>query len=1012
MTSDQDLKLRGKHPGPDEVRAAVTGILAAVAATRELDQANEATTRVGLVDKLLDAMGWPFGEIKREQPSGTGLFLDYELRVRGEPWMVVEAKRTERTFRLARPTASGRATPLRSLQSLLTSGGQPLREVLNQAAGYCNDRGIPLAAVTNGTQWVFFRGLSARHRQWMDGVAIAFDRADLVEASGEFFGCLSRSCAGTPYLPDLLDRVTHVDPPAAHVPRDHIELRRPTIDPHTAAVLGSVCDYLLADIYGSNRQAMLKQCYIEPGVKGEFERSIERLLRDTANPITLLDSQRDDGPKRAADDRKGEESNLLDGDSRDFVEHVTLLDRTTEIQNPVVVVGHVGAGKTTFLHRSLSHFEPNKGAKGNNEAFYALVDLEGHGEGGAVEANQEEQKVAEDILRGLKYSAQEAVRSRKAGRSDAGETNLERLLERTDPYSLATLQSLFGGRLKNDRKLGEKVWAKDPGAWDRKEYEILSEAKKDAVDLLVRFVKHLREHFHRADKRRYPVLIVLDNLDQATDDYQRCIYGLARQLARRTHAIIVVCLREDTYNSGLGPNGFLASSNLQFVFHVKAPPLDHVVRQRAKFGKQAVESGKLPTALAVESDALIGVCDLLGDVFLTPKSEAIELASSVSGHNIREALGIVRSVVAGRPSIAGEAKSSAAFALDCILATRSQESVRNLLGPGNCLDADPWNPPCHALRVRMLAYLSWSFESNNDRVLHEMTDLILARFSSWGYPLGLVKMAVASLLAARLIRPRTKADFSPLRAPYTLPQGLSLTASGRVHLTRLVNLPVYRAATALRVRWYDKEFFTEFVRAAQAAGGDEGPSVADIAASKALDIFDSYLAVAVGREDGYLGLSAAKPQWLSEVISRSAQVLPSTDLLQAKATIVPPPRPSRRAKSKDVDKQLPLFEETGQPPSSLGKLLADASFGGDPWVVRVLWALEWGRERGTPAMLESDIWRTLNEHTSLRFEQADLERALRSLNRNTTDSLWSLSKKRYQITPAGSLLVTALARPE
>ncbi len=42
---------------------------------------------------------------------------------------------------------------------LATNCGEALRDAMSQAASYCNQTGCTYAAVTNGVQWIFFRGL-------------------------------------------------------------------------------------------------------------------------------------------------------------------------------------------------------------------------------------------------------------------------------------------------------------------------------------------------------------------------------------------------------------------------------------------------------------------------------------------------------------------------------------------------------------------------------------------------------------------------------------------------------------------------------------------------------------------------------------------------------------------------------------------------------------------------------------------------------------------------------------
>jgi len=173
---------RGKHehrasPDPSAAKEHVAKVLAQFQPTRRLRQANEARTRIEVIDAVLAAVGWPREDIEPEAPSGTGEYLDYEVWTHDLPWMVVEAKRSGVTFELPAAPKKGDSI-LRGIGPLLSQGGPALKEAMKQAATYCNDRGIPLAAVTNGFQWLFFRGLSSKQRPWSAGVALTFASPD------------------------------------------------------------------------------------------------------------------------------------------------------------------------------------------------------------------------------------------------------------------------------------------------------------------------------------------------------------------------------------------------------------------------------------------------------------------------------------------------------------------------------------------------------------------------------------------------------------------------------------------------------------------------------------------------------------------------------------------------------------------------------------------------------------------------------------------------------------------
>jgi hypothetical protein len=110
-----------------------------------LDEANEADTRCEVIDNILRALGWETEGVKREVNTGVGEWIDYTLDAQGNPWLVIEAKRSGRTFFID----SHKGKPHNaSVATLLKRGGSSIKEAMRQAAGYCNDVSAPFACVT------------------------------------------------------------------------------------------------------------------------------------------------------------------------------------------------------------------------------------------------------------------------------------------------------------------------------------------------------------------------------------------------------------------------------------------------------------------------------------------------------------------------------------------------------------------------------------------------------------------------------------------------------------------------------------------------------------------------------------------------------------------------------------------------------------------------------------------------------------------------------------------------
>ena len=103
----------------------------------KLAAANEAETRLLLVDRVLQILGWDPKEFKPEQPVvGVG-YLDYLLMTDGIPRVVVEAKRVGNTFGLAQSRLKRAAYALKYMR---TAFGSALGDVLRQAQGYAMEK--------------------------------------------------------------------------------------------------------------------------------------------------------------------------------------------------------------------------------------------------------------------------------------------------------------------------------------------------------------------------------------------------------------------------------------------------------------------------------------------------------------------------------------------------------------------------------------------------------------------------------------------------------------------------------------------------------------------------------------------------------------------------------------------------------------------------------------------------------------------------------------------------------
>lgn len=120
----------------------------------EKGRASEADTRVKMIDRCLkEVCGWPEGELSREDHVESG-YTDYQLRIRGQPYVVAEAKREGLSFVLP----YGPSSRSLSLDGALMTD-ERVKEAVQQVRQYCYDLGVKFAIATNGYTWIVFRAI-------------------------------------------------------------------------------------------------------------------------------------------------------------------------------------------------------------------------------------------------------------------------------------------------------------------------------------------------------------------------------------------------------------------------------------------------------------------------------------------------------------------------------------------------------------------------------------------------------------------------------------------------------------------------------------------------------------------------------------------------------------------------------------------------------------------------------------------------------------------------------------
>ena len=727
---------------------------------------NEAETRFQIIDRIIvDCLGWPRESVRLEAAYNR-TYSDYEL---GTPRCAIwEAKRQDHTFELP---ADPKGKIVRDLPSIIALD-KKVSDALSQVQRYCSDRGVELAVATNGHQIIAF--LATRN----DGIPPLEGRCFVINGYEQLqknFPKVWQMLSPSGVAEHQLNRLLNVGEDQALPHKlstsisDYPQYRYPSPLQHTLRTLGEL---LLTEAdEQETEKRFYEECYCDSGALPQHALVSKQML--AARYATLF------GPT----DRPATVNPVQTG--RDKPLFTPELMTEVISKRPIVLIGDVGVGKTSFLKhlRYVSAFEEFQ------NAIYIYVDL---GSQGAL---------SEDLNKFVLSEIEDQLYTRHE--VDVYERQFVRGVYHLDISRFNS--GIYGGLREGQR-----------ARYDQELIQFLDEKIKQPDRHLKKAISHI------AKGRQKQVIFVLDNADQRDDEVQQAAFIIAQTLAKDWDATVFIAVRPQTFYRSKQAGSLTAYPH--HVFTIAPPRVDEVMEKRLQFALNMAEgriSIERPSLQNIQLQ-LVNVATFLRVLIysLSRNRELIEFLSNITAGNIRAVVEFVTKFIGSAnvdaQKIINIKESGKHYIIPvhefwkaALLGEYSHYDPLSSLAL-NLFDIRNTNPNEHFLLPMILGYLNFEGEHRTAEGFVPSASIVV-EMQNWGFTPKSTETALRRCNNKKLIETPQRVTFDEDESGLfgDMPDCFRITTIGAYHLLRWIGEFSYLDAMSYDTPILDKELHND-----------------------------------------------------------------------------------------------------------------------------------------------------------------------------------------------------------